>query len=175
VTFSDRRVADYLNDQYVCVWRNRAPGTPQDNFPRITDFRWEQNFPQGTGNGAVNMYFCASNGFVMNELGGFWAPGDFLEEARFVVDAARALTGGGDTVARDAAARELTRRHDEAVGRLTRELQDLQGNGRRRPWVADTRANSLSQRINFHRAQGQSPLQDVDALYQPRPVPEPGG
>ncbi len=168
MTFSDRRVADYLNDQFVCVWRNRAPGTPQTDFPRITDFRWERNFPEGTGNGAVNMYFCSSNGFVMNELGGFWATEDFLEEARFAVDAAHALTGGGEAVARDTAARELTRRHDEAVGRLTRELQ-----GGRRRW--DPRANAVTQRINFHRAQGQSPLTDVEALYNPRPVPKPGG
>lgn len=168
MTFSDRRVADFLNDHFVCVWMNRSPGTPQDTFPRITDFRWETNFPQGTGNGAVNMYFCASNGFVINELGGFWAPQDFLEEARFALDAARALTGGGETVARDVAARELTRRHDEVAARLSRELQ-----GRRRRW--DPRANSIAQRINFHRAQARSPLADVERLYTPGPVPEPVG
>lgn len=169
VTFSDRRVADYLNDHFVCIWMNRSPGTPQEAFPRIADFRWEQNFPQGTGNGAVNMYFCTSNGYVMNELGGFWAPEDFLEEARFAVEAARELTGDGGTVARGEAARELTRLHDEAVRRLTRELWG----GRRPPWNA--RDSSIKQRINFHRAQARAALADVEGLYNPQPVGGPGG
>lgn len=165
-------MADLLNDQFVCVWRNRAPGTPWTDFPRITDFGWERNFPQGTGNGAVNMYFCSSNGFVMNELGGFWAPADFVEEARFALDAARDLTHGGEAVSRTEAARELTARHDEAAGRLQRELDGMQ----RRRWLpAGGRAQSLMERIGFHRAQAASPLADVEALYQPRPRPMRGG
>lgn len=165
VTFADRRVADLLNDQFVCVWRNRAPGRPWDDLP------------QWIGNGSVNMYFCSSNGYVMNELGGSWAPADFVEEARFALDVARDLTHGGEAVSRTEAARELTARHDEAARRLQRELEDWQR--MRRPWDRETATHiqALPQRIAFHRAQAQSPLQDVEGLIQPmpRPLPRPGG
>lgn len=175
MTFSDRRVIDLLNDEFVCVWRNRAPGTPWEGYPRINDWDWRRRFPQGTGNGAVNLYFCSSNGFTMNELGGFWAPGDFLEEARFALDVARDLTRGGEEVRRDVAARELTARHDQEVGRLERLLRDLQS--MKRVWGPEhaARMQALSQRIGFHRLEAQQPLRDVEALYNPRPIRPIGG
>ncbi len=167
MTFSDDRVVDLLNREFVCAWTNTRPDLPPSSFSIIPDrqlWRWSDNFAQGTGANNVGLLFCTSNGWVLHEMQGFFAPEAFLEELRFVLDARNELTRRSVQVAFDDAARGMRERHRIEIASLQARLSRDSGShrpwsGRRRPAVQQ---NEISLRIGFHRVGLAQPLRRVE-------------
>lgn len=159
MTFSDSRVIDALNRDFVCAWTNTRPDISPSSFPVIdprTLQNWQGGFAQGTGANNVGLLYCTSDGWVLHEMRGFFAPEAFLEELRFVVSARDELTRGGAQVRFDDASRGMRERHQLQIA----SLQGRTGwEGRRRPSPQDS---EFALRVRFHQVGLSQPLRRVE-------------
>lgn len=183
-----------LGREFICAWVNTRPELPATHFGIIPPdaMDWRRNFPQGTGNTNVTMFFCSSDGRVLSHLEGFWAPAAFVREARYVLQARDRLTVRGVEVPENAALEGVRDMHRQAIADYRyegglgwrepgespvpmheRPRPPWDEEGRRRPHPID---NAFLQLIRFHEFELSNPLRRVDgALTERLPIIQTGG
>jgi hypothetical protein len=132
VTFSDPAVREILNREFICAWANSNPELPSSNFGIIPPegMEWRRNFPQGTGNTNVTLFFCTSDGRVLHHMEGCWGPTAFVREAGYVLAARDRLTVGGREVPENTAREGIREMHRQAIA----DYRDEMSWGGREPW-----------------------------------------
>jgi len=98
VTFSDERVIERVNRDFVGVWKNIRPSQPfgDGDFLGMDAAQFAKQLPNGTAPQNVTTFFCTSEGEVLHALPGYWKSDEFAQELSFISDlAARPAEGRG--------------------------------------------------------------------------------
>jgi hypothetical protein len=126
VTFSDAKVAAFINANFVSAWHNRAPGFKNDD-PAAEQAIFQQSSEAYTTKN-ICTFFMSPDGRVIHYFAGYLSPDLFLTEATLALDirkvafdASMKLSEDGSSKARALhAAQPLASRADpvSAVGTL---------------------------------------------------------
>lgn len=122
MTFSDGKVADFVNANFVAAWTNRGPGFHNEDY---TAEQWifrtsMEAYP--TRN--ICTFFLTPEGKVFHYVAGSWAPELFLAE----LEIARGLRNGafdGRMELKAGGLESLRKAHGEAAERIGRTVAEL--------------------------------------------------
>lgn len=111
VTFSDRRVAEYVNSRFVPVWYNRGPGF--HNCELRTEERIFESSPECYPTRNICTFFMTPGKEVVHYAAGYYAPDVFLEILKNV-EKVKSVAGDRQGFARlhRALSAEFSRRRD---------------------------------------------------------------
>ncbi len=84
VTFSNPKVAEFINANFVCAWHNRAPGFKNDD-PQAEQSIFQQSTEAYTTKN-ICTFFMSPDGHVFHYVAGYLSPSLFLKEAALALD-----------------------------------------------------------------------------------------
>jgi len=99
VTFSDPKVADFINANFVSAWHNRAPGFKNDDPAAEQDIF--QRSPEAYTTKNICTFFMSADGHVLHYFAGYLSPDLFLTHARLAIEIRRTAFDDTFTLKKD--------------------------------------------------------------------------
>lgn len=122
MTFSDRKVAEFVEANFVAVWHNRGPGFHNEDYS--TEHWIFRTALEAYPTKNICTFFLTPEGKVFHYLAGFWAPEPFLLELEIAREIRRAAFDEKMELRRNGL--EVQRRlHESAAARIGREILGL--------------------------------------------------